>query len=46
MPDDSRFFEVHHDVPDAERMDHDPSPAPDDADRSEPAEHEDPEVGP
>lgn len=41
MPDDSRFFVVHHDVPDEERMDHDPSPVPDDEDRSEPAEHDD-----
>lgn len=38
--DDSRFFVVHHEVPDEERMDHDPSPAPDAEDHSEPQEVE------
>lgn len=36
--DDSRFFEVRHDVTDEERVSHRPSPAPDPEDYSTPRE--------
>lgn len=39
--DDSRFFEVYDgDVPEVDRMTRDPSPVPDEEDRSNPAELE------